>query len=227
MMLTRQRKGFDSGPGSTYQAGPMRDQLIPSRWILAVLIALPTTALAQGEEKAPEAASVSAARDDAKRSDAELTRLGEIDPGKLTTPQKQQQTETMLSEMRSALARGTELLKEARAAKDIVQLNCVNEKLTQVKGLVRLAEQSSVGLYEASANGVDDAINHEYTKIAVAHQKVKMLRGESELCVGEKSIYSGETEVLVEIDDNIPQIDPTVPIAPPPGPSSPPVASGV
>ncbi|MCK6548434.1 hypothetical protein L6R52_21480 [Myxococcota bacterium] len=186
-------------------------------YLLGLTLLLPLSAGAQD-------ATVSQDREDAKTSAVTAT----VDPKDATTMSPKQLTErveSMLVEMRGALRRVTDLYGEAQSAKDIVQLNCVNEKLTQVKGLVRVAEESSTKLYDAIASNLKDSVVHEYTKIAVAHQKVLVLRAESEQCVGEFSVYTGDTEVTVEIDSEIPVRDATTPEPPPPGPEVPPVAS--
>lgn len=152
--------------------------------------------------------------------------LGFVDASQVSLTDKRNRTEQMLAEERGSLVRGTELLQEARAAKDIVQLNCVNEKLTQIKGLLKLSEQASVKMYEAIAAYTEDVINHEFTKIWVAHQKTMLLKSEAEQCVGELSVYAGDTEVEVIIDDAIGEDDPTEQDPPVPGPAVPPVASG-
>ena len=74
--------------------------------------------------------------------------------------------------MRSALSDVLGRLEEARATKDVVKLNCVNEKLTQVKGLLRISEQSDVALQEAVARKDTTAAEHEYTKVTIARDKV-------------------------------------------------------
>lgn len=155
----------------------------------------------------------------------EAFRLGEVDASKLSIVDKRTRSEEMLAEERSALGRGTELLQEARAAKDIVQMNCVSEKLTQIKGLLKLTEQASVRMYEAIASYTEDVINHEFTTIWVAHQKSMLLKSEAEQCVGELSVFTGDTEVEVLVDGTDDH-DPTEPEPPPPGPAVPPVASG-
>ena len=153
------------------------------------------------------------------------------DSAQLTPEEKKKKTETMLKEMRSALKRATEILGEARAAKDIVQLNCVNEKLTQIKGLLKISEQASVKMYEALASGAEDVVNHEFTKMAVANQKVLILRAEADQCIGESTIYAGDTEVEVEVAAPLVESgDPTLspePAVAPSAPQVPPVASGV
>ncbi|HZW89826.1 MAG TPA: hypothetical protein VFF12_12165, partial [Myxococcaceae bacterium] len=86
--------------------------------------------------------------------------------------------------MRSILTEVLGRLEEARATKDVVKLNCVNEKLTQVKGLLRISEQSDVALQEAVAKKDTTASEHEYSKVSIAKTKVEQLRGEAEQCIG-------------------------------------------
>ncbi|MCC7384179.1 MAG: hypothetical protein IT384_20210 [Deltaproteobacteria bacterium] len=158
------------------------------------------TAFAQSEEPQTGAAeSAHSLGDDETLNEA----------SKLSHAEKKSRAEEMLAEMRETLARGSEILAEARQAKDVVQLNCVNEKLVQIKGLLKIGEQSSVRMYEGIAEGADDVVNHEYTRLAVAHQRGRVLRAEAEQCVGENVVYTGETEVEVEVDDDILEGDPT------------------
>jgi phage terminase small subunit len=228
-------KGFDSNNEATYRAASMRLPRVALVVVVAGLLAIPAHSRAQGDgqDSQPPAngadknsdTAVKPTRDDARRRIERSARVGDIDASKISTPDKKKNAEKMVSESRGALARVTELLFQARETNDMVQRNCVNEKLTQIKGLLRLSEAASVSMYEAMGKGADDVTNHEYTKIAVAHQKTQLLRTEAEQCVGELSVYTGDTDVTVEIDDDIPQTDPTLPIPPPTGPGTPPVAS--
>lgn len=227
-------KGFDTKFARVYLARPMRAvvglmaialmTIVPSRQVDAQSGSKPS----EEKPKTEDPSKVTGQREDATRTDRVPT-LADVDVANaqsLSTPEKQARAEKMLGEMRDALRRVTEILGEARTSKDIVQLNCVNEKLTQVKGLLRISEDASVKMYDAVASATQDVINHEFTKISVAHQKTVILRAEAEQCVGELSVYTGETEVTVEIDPDISDRDPTQPDAPPPGPEVPPVASG-
>ena len=51
-----------------------------------------------------------------------------------------------ISSMRSSLRLVTSRVEDARNEKDVVKLNCVNEKLAQIKGLLKVAEQSEVAM---------------------------------------------------------------------------------
>ena len=53
--------------------------------------------------------------------------------------------------MREILSRVLKHLEEAREERDVIKLNCVNEKLTAIKGLLKISEQADVSMQEALA----------------------------------------------------------------------------
>jgi hypothetical protein len=109
-----------------------------------------------------------------------------------------------LARMRTSLKQVLGRVEEARNEKDIVKLNCVNEKLTQVKALVRVAEQADVALREAISRR-DPGAESEFAKIGIARTKVEGLRGESEQCIGQLAyIVDEKTTVEVQAPANLP-----------------------
>ncbi|MCY1075553.1 hypothetical protein [Archangium lansingense] len=115
---------------------------------------------------------------------------------------------TMREVLRDVLGK----LEEARRAKDVVKLNCVNEKLTQIKGLLRISEQSDVALQEAVSSRDSTSSEHEYTKVMIAQQKVAQLRTEAEKCIGQLAFRADENmSVEVEEPTDLPGGDPTQP----------------
>jgi len=133
-----------------------------------------------------------------------------------------------VARMRTVLTEVLGRLEEARATKDVVKLNCVNEKLTQVKGLLRISEQSDVALQEAVSKKDSTAAEHEYSKVAIARNKVDQLRTEAEQCIGQLAFRTDENlTVEVEVPSGLPTEDPTNPPAPPLPTSNPPPASPI
>jgi hypothetical protein len=140
--------------------------------------------------------------------------------------QKISRSSAAVTQMRGTLKVVLTKLEEARNTKDVVKLNCVNEKLTQVKGLLRISEQSDVALQEAVAKKDETAADHEYTKVTIAQSKVETLRSEAEQCIGQLAFRTDENltvEVLVPSD--LPGGDPTHPPPPNPVTVNPPPAS--
>ena len=130
--------------------------------------------------------------------------------------------------MRGALKDVLGRLEEARATKDVVKLNCVNEKLTQVKGLLRISEQSDVALQEAVSRKDTTASEHEYSKVSIARSKVDQLRSEAEQCIGQLAFRTDENlTVEVQVPSGLPSGDPTNPPEPQPPTNRPPPASPI
>ena len=115
-----------------------------------------------------------------------------------------------LAEMRQVLQDSLARLEEARNTKDLVKLDCVNGKLTQVKGLLRISEQADVSLQESLAKKEQLNAEHEYTKVSIAGEKVRALRGEAEQCIGQLAFRTDQNlTVEVEEPNNLPRQDET------------------
>ena len=128
----------------------------------------------------------------------------------LSDSEKISKSSSYLKDMKNSMRHVLMLLKEAREEKDVIRVNCINEKLTNIKGLIRISEQADMTLQEAQAKGEKDTATHEFHKISISHQKIKILRTEAEQCVGELAFAVGKTEVEVEVDkDQVPEDDPT------------------
>ncbi|WP_164006896.1 hypothetical protein [Pyxidicoccus trucidator] len=129
--------------------------------------------------------------------------------------EKLERSTQALGVMREVLRQVLGKVEEARRTKDVVKLNCANEKLTQIKGLLRISEQADVSLQEALSTKETSTSDHEYTKVMIARQKVGQLRSEAEECIGQLAFRTDENLfVEVEEPENLPGGDPTRP--PPP-----------
>jgi hypothetical protein len=115
---------------------------------------------------------------------------------------KLESSQAAVARMRDVLGRVLKHLEDARAERDVIKLNCVNEKLTAIKGLLRIAEQADVALQEAVSRKDSETAGHEFDKISIAQRKSEQLLSESESCVGELAVYSGSTQVDVVIEES-------------------------
>jgi hypothetical protein len=111
--------------------------------------------------------------------------------------EKLEKSAESLNRMKNALKGVLTRVEEARNEKDVVKLNCVNEKLTQIKGLLKVAEQSDIALHEAIANK-DPAAESEFSKIGIARTKVDGLRSDAEQCIGQLA-YIVDEKTTVEV----------------------------
>jgi hypothetical protein len=149
-----------------------------------------------------------------------LKQVQQVSPQEMMTSSK-----NYMAQMSSAQKRAEELVEVARKKKDVVKLNCVNDKLTQMKAYNTLAVRAMENLTLANQQNNDEARRHEYTRMSILNQKVTVLKTEAENCVGEDASYVGATRVDVDVDPNIPQEDPTEPPIEVPVITRPPAAS--
>lgn len=199
---------IDTDKTAPYRARPMRQSLMIGLGALLLSAtaahAAPAETTTEVEVAKDDSVTIQVDRQDAIRSDAVVLKLKEINPSELSLDEKRAQVERMLAAQREALAKVAELLAEAREAKDMVQLNCVQSKLDQIKGLLKLSEQASSQMYDAIAVNDIGQVDHEFTKIYVASLRVDSLSRGANECVGERSVFTGDTSVTVDIDGNIP-----------------------
>jgi len=116
--------------------------------------------------------------------------------------------------MTEVLKRTQTLQDQAKREKDIIRLNCVTDKVVQVRVNISIAEQSMAALQEAVTRADEGERTHEFTRLTIVNQKVQVLGAEAENCIGEDLSFVGATRIDVEVDPNIPQYDPTLPPAP-------------
>ena len=127
--------------------------------------------------------------------------------------------------MQEILRRIVQLQEVARKNKDVIKLNCVNDKLLQVKQLMNIADQAITNMQEAIARNDDEGRYHEFGRVTIAHQQVSVLGTEAENCIGEDLSFLGPTEVTVESpeepEDPTQPADPEIPEVEPPPMASP------
>ncbi|MGZ5252303.1 MAG: hypothetical protein ACXWCE_18950, partial [Caldimonas sp.] len=117
----------------------------------------------------------------------------------LSPQETQAQAKDYYKKMLETQRRVTQLQAKAKKDKDMVKLNCVNDKLMQVQGHMKVTDQSMGTLALDVAKSDDTARQHEFTRITILYQKVVTLGTEAEQCIGEDVSYVGATRVDVEI----------------------------
>jgi hypothetical protein len=117
------------------------------------------------------------------------------------------------------------LADKAQRKKDVLMLECVNDKLIKTGGHIAVANKSKAELDSAISRNDAGARQHEFTRMTILYQKVVVLGTEAENCVGEDASYVGQQQVDVEVDPSIPDEDPTQPVLPLPDVTRPPPGS--
>lgn len=132
-----------------------------------------------------------------EKEPADITVPGET-KADLSPREMAEATKKSITEMEGFHVRVLQLQAAARKAKDVIKLNCVNEKLLAVKQLLNIAESAENDLTEAIAGGDRDAQIHQYSQVKLAHERATAERDEAEGCIGEEIIFVGPTKVDVD-----------------------------
>jgi len=116
------------------------------------------------------------------------------------------------------------LVEQARQQKDVIKLNCLYDRLGQLRANVAIANAALQTMSETAARRDEGATAHEYTRMTIVHQKAQVLAGEAQACVGEDLSYVGQTRVDVDVT-GVPPDDFTSPPPPVGDTGRPPAAS--
>jgi hypothetical protein len=121
----------------------------------------------------------------------------------------------MLSDLRHVVV----LQQKARKEKDIIKLNCVNDKLVMIKPEMNIEEQSQLSL-EGSSDGADRP--SLFAEVRTSAESVRRLRDEADQCIGEPQISSESSNGYTHPDiPDSPYGQPFSPELEPPGYASP------
>jgi len=166
-----------------------------------LLLALATAVLAgagvlyaqPGDAPAP---APPAPDDKPQRDIADVTVPGEKTVN-LSAREMDTNADEMIKEMEGFHRSVLENQAQAKQAKDVIKLNCVNEKLLAVKQLLNIAEAAENELDEAIVRGDRDEQIHQYGKITISHDNSENARNEARNCIGEDLHFIGKNDVTV------------------------------
>lgn len=169
------------------------------KWIaLALLLQFAASGLAFAEDTDTQAKETKAT---GLTSEENLSLIDE-DIKSLSGKEKLRRAAKKIDTMRKTAESTAELLASVRnEERDIIKINCINEKHAAIKGFVKVSEQSYINLKDAVDKGDGGAADHHYTLVAVANQKVRNLAEEARMCTGEERRFTGKAQVEVTKED--------------------------
>lgn len=124
---------------------------------------------------------------------------------------KTAQAKNFIDKMSSMVSDGFSELEEARKSQNINRVNCVNDALTTMNGLKRLADSNYTALQECSSRKDADCAEHEYVKVSIAFNKAEELSGQLKGCGGPSvdGTIDGKPYIEKDFSNDLPQINPT------------------
>ncbi|HEY5948114.1 MAG TPA: hypothetical protein VIV40_21610 [Kofleriaceae bacterium] len=136
-------------------------------------------------------------------------------------------SEEMMKANESSYRELLHLKEQAKKQKDVIKLNCINDKLVQLKAQITITEETNTQL-QASLTSSNDDRYALFVKLSTDNASVTRIRDEGRACIGEPELYKQESGVDVtrpDIPDDPGTIDPYDPggvvVIEPPGYASP------
>ena len=141
------------------------------------------------------AATLAAETDDEGGDDDDALLLDPNDSllyNELTPRQRLDFSEDTVAEVKDAVKQVLKMVQVAEADKQVLLLNCLNEKLAGLKALLKVVEDADLAMQEALARENNDKAAHEFQKIDMARGQAQQLIVEAEACVPEVGVsYAG------------------------------------
>lgn len=125
---------------------------------------------------------------------------------KLSNQEKLSKATSMISKMDSSLSEAYSILKKTRKEKDVIKLNCVNESISKIKGLLKRSKDDSMSLQEAISKDDTKSSNYYFTKISLASNNIKQYSIEVLSCSGTITIEA-DPVVGISVEDLIVEKD--------------------
>jgi hypothetical protein len=136
---------------------------------------------------------------------------------KLSLPEMVAKAGTIDAQVRSDMRHVLHLQAKARQEKDVIKLNCINDKMVQLKAQVNIFDSAQAQLNAGIESATADDKQGPFAEVAEAGDAVKSLRAEADICVGEPELFKQETSAEVkrpEIVDDPAGTDPFDPGGP-------------
>ena len=126
------------------------------------------------------------------------------------TPQEElTQSDAILGRLQAGSTTVSKQLGEARGARDVVKVLCLNDKLSQMDVALRSAQERKGSLAAAAQGNNVELANHEFTILTVLKTRADQLQAEANQCIGEEAAFVGATQTRTTIDPDIPTVDET------------------
>lgn len=130
----------------------------------------------------------------AQTSSASLKEVSQI-----SVSEKTRLAQVYLANMDVVVKEVTKMLEDAEKGKDDVRVACLEKKLTTMKIMQQISQDSFKNMTESATSGKDAMVDTAFRQVSVMHAKILQYRAEADACVGDKSRQAGTTAVqLVE-----------------------------
>lgn len=111
--------------------------------------------------------------------------------GKLSITDMQMRQTELRKQVKDDNRHTLHLRESARKQKDVIKLNCVNDKYVQMKAQTNIFDSAGSELETSLSAGTDSRFS-AFAEVAIGAESVHKLRQEADVCVGEGGLPTSE-----------------------------------
>jgi hypothetical protein len=142
----------------------------------------------------------------------------------MTVAEMQKSSESLMTGIVEDQRQMLFLKEQAKKQKDVIKLNCVNDKLVQLKAQMNIADDTNQQL-QASLTASTDTRFDLYVQLSGEREQIRSLKDQANACVGQPELYKQEAGLVAvthpDLPDDPTQGQPFEPEIEPPGYASP------
>lgn len=156
------------------------------------------------------AVGVAGAQPRAQQGNAQEAEVPQRRTANLSGPDQIREANAIIEEIQRIRRQVSDLLDQARQDRDIIKVNCLNDKLTQIDVTLRSAREHQDLLSTAVSINNDGQRNHEFVLMTIYRGRTTGLEAEARQCIGEgNGTFDTGSVVTVRVDRSIPTEDTT------------------
>ena len=146
------------------------------------------------------ASSATYAQSPTKGADPSAGKPVSVKGVKLSLPEMVAKAEALDLQIKADMRHVLHLQAKARQEKDVIKLNCINDKLVQLKAQVNIFDtaRSSLTAGLEGASGSSEDKQAAFAEVTSTGEAVKNLRAEADICVGEPELFKQESSSEVK-----------------------------
>jgi hypothetical protein len=159
------------------------------RSVLGVVLGLGLAVGTAGAQNNPQAANAE---------------VGQRRTANLSGPDQIRESNAIVTEIQATRTQVSNMLDTARQERDIIKVNCLNDKLTQVDVTLRSAREHQELLSTAVSINNDGQRNHEFTLMSIYRGRTTDMAREAQACIGEgNGTFDQGSRVQVTVSNGI------------------------
>jgi hypothetical protein len=136
--------------------------------------------------------TISYAAPDDTLSPTNTTKVGPASLGKMSVTEMSLRAVTIETQIKEDSRHVLHLQSQAHKQKDVIKLNCINDKLVQLKAQNNIFDGINSTLQAALATNSEERFSL-YAEAGTAGANIKHLREEADVCAGEPELFKQES----------------------------------